>query len=180
LGIAIGQQKHPRLRVHILQNMLSETKVHVLGSRKRDVYGLTLRAGNQDLRLRDSAQGSIAPFISSAGELQHDLVRIVVLGRDDRENDTPGLFYVGLNDVLYQLNIGSRLLLIFGVDESRQVHNGQVRPIRTESSTRRTNFNGNRVHRLLLIVNDTLEILSGTELFPDDRSLQTMICGTET
>ncbi len=111
--------------------MLPKTELYVLISRKRDVHGFTLRIGNQSIWLCNNAQRSITPFISSVGKLQHDLVRIIVLGRDYYKNNASGFLYIGLDDVLYQLDIRSRLLLYLGVDESRQVHNSQIRPIRT-------------------------------------------------
>ena len=45
---------------------------------------------------------------------------------------------------------------------------------------RKTDSVRNRVHKLLLLGNDTPEIASSTELFPDDWSPHTMICGNET
>ena len=111
--------------------MSFKTELYVLVSRKGDIHDFTLGTRDQSIRLSDDVQCSIVSFISSAGELQHDLVYVVVLDRDHRKNDASGFLHIGLNDVLYQLDIGSRLLLRFGVNESGQVHDGQVRPIGT-------------------------------------------------
>ena len=111
--------------------MPSKTELYVLITRKGDIHGFTLRIRNQRIRLCDDAQCPIAFFVRNAGELQHDLIRIVILRRDHGENDASWFLHVGLDDVLYKLDIGSRLLFCFRMDQSRKVYDSQVWPIRT-------------------------------------------------
>ena len=99
--------------------MLSKRELHILISRKRDVYDFTLGTCNQSIGLRDDTQCLITLFIDCTGELQYDLVRIVILYRDHRENNASRFLHVELYDVLYRLDIGSRLLFRFGMDEFR-------------------------------------------------------------
>jgi hypothetical protein len=99
--------------------MPPKIELHILVSSKKDIYGFTLGTYNQSIRLRDDTQCPITLFISCIGELQYNLVCIVILCQDYSENDASWFFYIGLNDILHELNIGSRLLLRFRMDESR-------------------------------------------------------------
>ena len=83
------------------------------------------------MRLCDDVQRPNALFIRNASELQYDLVRIVILHRNDGKYDASWFLHVGLNDVLYKLDIGNRLLVCFLMDQPRKVDNSQVRPIGT-------------------------------------------------
>lgn len=78
LDIAIRQRPLSCFGAHILQYMSFKAELYALVSRERDVYGFTLRFGNR-IRLCDNSQSSVAFFVRNAGELQHDLVRMIML-----------------------------------------------------------------------------------------------------
>jgi hypothetical protein len=136
----------------------SKTKLYVEILGERHVHGLAVGSRYQSVRLRNHTKRTSSAFVCGSGQLEYNLVRVVVLCRHNCKDDTPGFLHVRLDYVLDQLNIGSGLLLGLRMNEPRQIHDCEVRTVRTrdldaqeilgERSTETTNG-----HRFLGVFN---------------------------
>ena len=95
----------------------SEGDVFILGQVAKGAFALG--SNNQGICFGNDTQRSCTSRIDLSGKVGHDLVRIIVLRRDDGKNDAPLISYVRTCKGLYEFRILGRLLFVRRMEEAR-------------------------------------------------------------
>ena len=97
--------------------MSIKSKLYLLISWKKDVQSFTFEICDQNIELRNNIQSLIILLIGCTNKLQYDLICIIISDRNYCQNNAFQLFYIRLNNVLYKLDIESKLLFRFRINE---------------------------------------------------------------
>ena len=80
----------------------------------------------QGIGFGDDANGALPVRINRTSLLKHNLIGEFVHGRYHGQDDAPLAFHVRLHEIVDQTDVASTLLLVLRVDETWQIHHGQL------------------------------------------------------